>query len=82
MAFSGRDISVADTKDRTLRNLETHPARQPQYATRNDWYTALALAVREPQSPSRSRVPLRRPRMGNFSSDRAIREYDEKIWRS
>jgi starch phosphorylase len=38
--------SVAAIKQRILENLELALARQPQYATRNDWYMALALAVR------------------------------------
>ncbi|HKN00403.1 MAG TPA: glycogen/starch/alpha-glucan phosphorylase [Candidatus Binataceae bacterium] len=46
MPSSTSDISVADIKRRILDNLEAGLARQPQYATRNDWYTALALAVR------------------------------------
>jgi glucan phosphorylase len=46
MPSSASDISVADIKQRILDNLSTTLARQPHYATRNDWYTALALAVR------------------------------------
>jgi glycogen phosphorylase len=29
-----------------VENLELGLARQPQYATRNDWYMALSMAVR------------------------------------
>jgi len=46
MLPSTNDISVAAIKQRILENLELILARQPQHATRNDWYTALAMAVR------------------------------------
>ena len=46
MPASASDISVAEMKQRILDNLSTTLARQPHYATPNDWYTALALAVR------------------------------------
>lgn len=40
------NISVAAIKQQILENLELGLARQPRYATRNDWYMALAMAVR------------------------------------
>jgi len=40
------NISVASIKQRISENLELALARQPQHATRNDWYTALAMTVR------------------------------------
>ena len=40
------DITVGAIKQRILENLELALARQPRYATRNDWYMALAMAVR------------------------------------
>ena len=46
MLQSTDSTSVAAIKQRILENLELALARQPQYATRNDWYMALALAVR------------------------------------
>jgi glycogen phosphorylase len=46
MLQSPDNTSVAAIKQRILENLELGLARQPQYATRSDWYTALALAVR------------------------------------
>jgi starch phosphorylase len=46
MLHSSDDTSVAAIKQRILENLELALARQPQHATRSDWYTALALAVR------------------------------------
>jgi starch phosphorylase len=46
MLPSASDISVATIKQRILENLELTLARQPQHATPNDWYTALAMAVR------------------------------------
>ncbi len=46
MPPSTNDISVAAIKQRILENLELLFARQPQHATRNDWYMALAMAVR------------------------------------
>ncbi|MGA2411170.1 MAG: glycogen phosphorylase, partial [Candidatus Binataceae bacterium] len=39
-------ISVAAIKQRISENLELGLARQPLHATRNDWYTALAMTVR------------------------------------
>jgi glycogen phosphorylase len=46
MLPSASDISVATIKQRILENLELTLARQPQHATPNDWYMALAMAVR------------------------------------
>ncbi len=46
MPPSADNISVAAIKQRILENLELGLARQPHYATRNDWYMALAMAVR------------------------------------
>jgi glycogen phosphorylase len=46
MPASNNDNSVAAIKQRILDNLELGLARQPHYATRNDWYTALAMAIR------------------------------------
>jgi starch phosphorylase len=46
MPPSANGISVAAIKQRILENLELALARQSQYATRNDWYMALAMAVR------------------------------------
>jgi starch phosphorylase len=46
MPSSASDISVAEIKQRIVDSLELGLARRPQYATLNDWYTALALAVR------------------------------------
>jgi len=40
------DTSVPAIKQRILENLELMLARQPQHATPNDWYMALAMAVR------------------------------------
>jgi glycogen phosphorylase len=46
MPSSSNDVSVAEIKQRIVDSLELGLARRPQYATLNDWYTALALAVR------------------------------------
>jgi starch phosphorylase len=46
MPQSSDNTSVAAIKRRILENLELALARQPQYATRSDWYTALAMTVR------------------------------------
>ena len=46
MLPSAGDIPVATIKQRILENLERTLARQPQHATPNDWYMALAMAVR------------------------------------
>ena len=46
MPSSSKDVSVAEIKQRIVDSLELGLARRPQYATLNDWYTALALAVR------------------------------------
>ncbi|MGH8338303.1 MAG: glycogen/starch/alpha-glucan phosphorylase, partial [Gammaproteobacteria bacterium] len=46
MPPSAGDISVAEIKRRILDSLELGLVRRPQYANPNDWYTALALAVR------------------------------------
>ena len=46
-AASPSDITVDDLKQRILENLETALARRPQFATRNDWYTAVALTARD-----------------------------------
>src|SRR5271163_1059182 len=40
------DTSVPAIKQRILENLQLMLARQPQHATPNDWYMALAMAVR------------------------------------
>ena len=39
-------VTVESIKQRVLDNLELALARQPRYATRRDWYTAVALTVR------------------------------------
>ena len=46
MLNSTDHTSVTAIKQRILENLERALARQPNYATRNDWYTALAMTVR------------------------------------
>jgi starch phosphorylase len=46
MPSSASSVSVAEIKRRIVDSLELGLARRPQYATLNDWYTALALAVR------------------------------------
>jgi len=40
------NITVESIKQRILDNLQLALARQPRYATRRDWYTAVALTVR------------------------------------
>ena len=40
------NVTVESIKQRILDNLQLSLARQPRYATRRDWYTAVALAVR------------------------------------
>jgi len=46
MSSSEGEVTVAEFKQRILDNLEYSLARRAGFATRNDWYTALALAVR------------------------------------
>ncbi len=46
MPPSTDSISITTIKQRILENLELALARRPQYATRNDWYMALAMTVR------------------------------------
>ncbi|MBV8134537.1 MAG: glycogen/starch/alpha-glucan phosphorylase [Deltaproteobacteria bacterium] len=41
-----QDLSVESIKQAILDNLALALARQPRYATRHDWYTAVALTVR------------------------------------
>ena len=36
-----------DIKEILVRNLRTTSGRTPEYASKNDWYQALALTVRE-----------------------------------
>jgi glycogen phosphorylase len=43
---SEENISVESIKQSILDNLQLGLARQPRYATRRDWYTAVALSVR------------------------------------